>query len=330
MSPAPSYKSLLALLQRKRLAEVVNQLLEGFTTFEDCKNRSEGQWKEFYGLAGVDVFNHLNPTSNAVTTPVRINEFLSNTLADIENDFTKPSTTGTKRSHPKTPTFVGRWVEFMSDAARYEYPTTPIGKDVALPATTEFKFQLEKDIDKVVACHLDNFNRIFRDQGKEYRFSSKATVFPSTSETANLMENLLKFFGVPDNVLTLGSKVLSFVEDKTPNDLAFRHSRNGRLFDLLEIYEEDIKYQETERVREDVGRMDVRTVFDQVYGYLSLNNLIYGCVTCYDATYFLWRPKKSTLLISHPIFNNSRSPTDRKSTRLNSSHQHRSRMPSSA
>ena len=236
-----------------------------------------------------------------------INDFLSNILADIEKDLSNPSTTETKSNHPKIPSVVERWEDFMSDAARFEYPTTPIGKDVTLPPTTEIKFQLERDVARVVECHLDNFNRIFRDQGKKYRFIS--AVFPSIPETASQVENSPKFFGVPDYVLALDSKILSFVEEKTPIDLPVRHSRNGQLLDLLEIYEEDIQYQQTGRVRDDVGRMDVRTVIDHVYGYLSLNNLTYGCVTCYDATYFFWRPKRSTLRISHPIFNTSRFPT---------------------
>ena len=102
---------------------------------------------------------------------------------------------------------------------------------------------------------------------------------------------------------------MSFVEDKTPNDLPVRHYQNGDLFDLLKIYKEDIEYQTTGRIPGDIGRTDVRTVIDQVYGYLSLNNLIYGCVTCYDVTYFLWRPTRGTLLISHRIFNRSRNPS---------------------
>ena len=53
----------------------------------------------------------------------------------------------------------------------------------------------------------------------------------------------------------------------------------------------------------------MQALIDQVYGYLSLNNLIYGCVTCYDVTYFLWRPSRGTLLISHPIYNDSRHPS---------------------
>jgi hypothetical protein len=239
---------------------------------------------------------------------VGINDFLSSSLADIEKVLTKPSTTGTKRSHPKTPKFVRRWNEFRTDAAGFEYPTTRIGPDVVLPPTTEIKFKLERDVDKVIGNHLDNFNRIFRDQGIDCRFESKVAVLPSVPETEP-QESHFKFIGAPDHVLTLNSKVLSFVEDKTPNDLPVCHHQNGNLFDLLEIYKEDIAYKATGRTRGDIGRMDVRTVIDQVYGYLSLNNLIYGCVTCYDVTYFLWRPARGTLLISYPIFNGSSSPS---------------------
>lgn len=174
-----------------------------------------------------------------------------------------------------------------------------------MPHTTEIIFELERDVDKVIGYHLDNFNRIFRDLGKACRFKSKAGVFPSNSET----ETLVKFIGVPDIVLTLDSKVLSFIENKTPNDLPVRHRDNGQLFDLLEIYKEDMLYQPTGRTRGDIGRTDVRTVIDQVYGYLALNNLMYGCVTCYDATYFLSRPERGTLLISDPVYNRSNSPS---------------------
>ena len=237
-----------------------------------------------------------------IKSTLGINVFFSNTLQDIEKSLSKPTTTGTIRSHPKTPKVVGRWKEFISEAARFEYPTTPIGNDVVLPSTSEIKFNLERDVHTVIQAHLYNFNRIFRDQEKACRFRSKAYTFPLTPQTE-------PFIGAPDNVLILGSKVLSFIEYKTPNDLPVRNSVNGQLFDLLEIYQEDIRCESSDRIRGNIGRTDVRTVIDQVYGYLSLNNLIYGCVTCYDVTYFLWRPMRSTLLISHPIYNSSRDPT---------------------
>ena len=148
---------------------------------------------------------------------VGIDVFLSNTLGDIEKDLSKPSTTGTKRKHSKIPRLTERWEGFISDAARYDYPTTPIGADVTLPSTTTIKFKLEKDVDKVIGSHLDNLNRIFRDQGIGCRFKSKATLSTNLSDT-DAQGNSIKFIGVPDHVLTLDSKVLSFVEIKTPYD----------------------------------------------------------------------------------------------------------------
>ncbi|KAI8891972.1 hypothetical protein BC833DRAFT_626280, partial [Globomyces pollinis-pini] len=232
---------------------------------------------------------------------VRINDFLSNTLPDIEKALSKPSTTGTRRKYSKTPEETGRWESFKTEAAGYTYPTTPIGSDISLPSTRGITFNLEKDVDTVIQSHLHNFNRIFEDEGKMWRFRSKAT--------ANQEEDSSNFIGVPDFVLTLDSKVLSFVEDKTPNDLPVKHFLTGSPFDLLEMCIEDRQYQQSNITHDDIGRMDVCTVIDQVYGYISVNNLTYGCVTCYDATYFLWRPKRDTLLISHPIFNNSQNPT---------------------
>jgi hypothetical protein len=99
---------------------------------------------------------------------VGINDFLLSTLADIQKALAKPSTTGTTRNHPKTPKVVGRWEGFKTEAASYEYPTTPpIGADVVLTATSEIKFKPEKDVDSIIQNYLHNFNRVFRDQGKD-------------------------------------------------------------------------------------------------------------------------------------------------------------------
>ena len=96
----------------------------------------------------------------------------------------------------------------------------------------------------------------------------------------------------------LNQKFLSFVENKTPYDLPVRHHHTGQLFDLLEIYKEDSQYP-IDGSRGDIGRINVRTVIDQVYGYLSLNNMSYGCVTCYDATVLEAQEMYSTYKSSH-------------------------------
>ena len=295
-------EGLKKLLKRKRLDNLIPELENDPECLEDWKKRTKEDWKEIVGIApGVDIFNYLNPAT-------KLKEFLANSLENIEKALVKPSTTGTKRANPKSPKYVERWKEFKNDAANFDYPTTVIGNDISLPVTRGIEIKLESDVNGIVKTHLDNFNRIFIDQEKTLRFASKADVFPTTLEAIQIEESV-KFIGVPDHVLILGAKVLSFVEDKTPNDLPVRHPETKQPFELLEMYKEDINYQNNNRTREDIGRIEVLTVIDQVYGYIALNNLIYGCVTCYDVTYFLWRPKRGTLLISEPVYNDSPSPT---------------------
>jgi hypothetical protein len=238
-----------------------------------------------------------------------ISEFLSQSLDDLKIDLPKPSSTGTERSYPKSPRTVERWECFLSDAAKFNYPTTPIPSDVSLPQTSELTIKLEKDVDTIIHTHLLNFNRIFRSQKKSCRFESKAGSFSATADSTTASKNLPKFIGAPDFVLTLDDKVLTFIEDKTPNDLPVPSHDDRDPFDLLDLYMQDLSYKTSNTTRGNIGRKDVCTVINQVYGYLSLNNLIYGCVTCYGVTYFLWRPARGTLRISHHVWNSSRSPT---------------------
>ena len=57
----PTDVGLKMLFEQKKLSGLVSELEDGTTTFEQFRNRSETQWKEFYGLAGVDIFNYLHP-----------------------------------------------------------------------------------------------------------------------------------------------------------------------------------------------------------------------------------------------------------------------------
>ena len=62
-------ESLLELLNRKDLFDVAKELECNKTTFEEFKTRTREDWKDFYGVAGVDIFNHLHPP---VITPGKI------------------------------------------------------------------------------------------------------------------------------------------------------------------------------------------------------------------------------------------------------------------
>ncbi|KAI3640006.1 hypothetical protein MIR68_001952 [Amoeboaphelidium protococcarum] len=52
--------TLLAVLKRKELNDLANDLETGKTIFEEMMARTEGQWKEFFGLNGIDIYNHLH------------------------------------------------------------------------------------------------------------------------------------------------------------------------------------------------------------------------------------------------------------------------------
>ena len=116
----------------------------------------------------------------------------------------------------------------------------------------------------MIQLHLNNLNCIFADLGMTHPFQSKPDSQPSNPK------DLLTFFGRPDFHVILKSEILSFVEVKTPNDLPVKDNCTLELFDLLEMYEEDLEFRENnQRNRGDIGRTAVKTVIEQVYGYLA-------------------------------------------------------------
>ena len=54
----PTEDTLFALLKRKELNDLASELEKGKTTFEEMMARSKDDWKEFFGLNGIDIYNH--------------------------------------------------------------------------------------------------------------------------------------------------------------------------------------------------------------------------------------------------------------------------------
>ncbi|KAJ3267637.1 hypothetical protein HDV01_004590, partial [Terramyces sp. JEL0728] len=276
---------------------------------------------------------HTRDSALIISSTNTVNHFVSNILKAFPKELAKKSgTTEKDRSHPRTPKVVERWQDFKTSARDYSYPNTPIQTDITVPTIREFTIKSELDVDFVISGLLNKFNGLFADERKGYRFATKATAFPhglkgqndskqndsnsdkqndSKSDKQNDSEtrNPVNFIGVPDHVLAVGSKVLTFIEDKTPNTLPVKHNDTNADFDLLQMSKDDIEHANSEYCRDNIGRIDVLNVIRQVYGYMAFNNLLYGCVTCYDVTYFLRRPARGKLLISDPIYNNSTGPT---------------------
>ena len=61
MSTEPTIAGLKELLEELNQNELSSQLNE--KSFEKWKNRTKGQWERNYGIAGVDIYNYLNPRS---------------------------------------------------------------------------------------------------------------------------------------------------------------------------------------------------------------------------------------------------------------------------
>ena len=285
------------------LAEAKYKLTEAEEELEEAKYKLKEFETEKGILPGDEVWKVLNERAKdwqrrvddclARTT---IDAFLSKTLDHVEKAENPGSTTGTKASHGTFPETFERWKEFKGGASNFDYPSTSIAKeDVPIPRTKGVQISGEPAVRAIIDPLLSNFNRIYITQAKPCRFSSNISG--------------CKFTGQPDHYFILDGNVLSFFEVKTPFTLPVYHPETNEPFDLLDMFQEDLQHFNSLRNREYIGRTNVLLLIEQVYGYLAVNDLSYGCVTCYDVTYFLWRSKRGKLQISDPIYNDSRGPT---------------------
>jgi hypothetical protein len=60
MENKPIHATLLKLLERKKLSQLAQELTDGTTTFEEFFRRSKPDWEKYFGLPGVDIYNHLH------------------------------------------------------------------------------------------------------------------------------------------------------------------------------------------------------------------------------------------------------------------------------
>jgi hypothetical protein len=57
----PTIEGLRGKFIQKKLYELVKELDEGTTTLEDFMNMTKVDWEKYYGLAGIQIYNYLNP-----------------------------------------------------------------------------------------------------------------------------------------------------------------------------------------------------------------------------------------------------------------------------
>ena len=62
----PTKDTLLALLKRKKLTNIADELENDITTFEEMLACTEAQWKAIAGIAnGIFIYNHLHPSPHS-------------------------------------------------------------------------------------------------------------------------------------------------------------------------------------------------------------------------------------------------------------------------
>jgi hypothetical protein len=57
----PTIEGLTKLLKRKGLNNLITELENDPECFEDWKKRTKEDWEKYFGLAGIDIYNYLNP-----------------------------------------------------------------------------------------------------------------------------------------------------------------------------------------------------------------------------------------------------------------------------
>jgi hypothetical protein len=66
MQSEPNKEGLLKLLERNGLQQLITQLYNYPEVIEDWMKRSKEDWKEFYGFAGIDIYNYLHPKNEGI------------------------------------------------------------------------------------------------------------------------------------------------------------------------------------------------------------------------------------------------------------------------
>jgi predicted Ser/Thr protein kinase len=198
------------------------------------------------------------------------------------------SSSSTARKYPKFPKEVSSWPEFLLDAKDSEIPQNVL-TEVDIPGAqsllSQLQFESESDVKTAMGNILSLLNVILKSLNLSQRFSSTVPAQDA-------------FIGLPDNLFVDGHTVVGFVECKVPWSI----SSSGETWNFVDLWKVELGEEEMQKVR-------LQHVVEQVYGYLSFNKLRYGILTCYNVSYFLCRPKRGTLLISDPVYCNQRSPT---------------------
>ena len=275
----PTMEGLQDMFRQRKLEKLVNDLGDDLTSFEQFKNRTLETWKEYYKLAGADIYTYLHPNSDSWT----FGKLLACQLPDLEKSKSSTtSETGTVPTYPREcGVNFGKWESFDSDVNTFvssEQITDLLSKVVDFKPNYDLEYcgnELEVQI-RIYYNICKPLQGLMNDLGMPVSFS-----FPSG-----------------DNGVVFEPDLVCKAYDKEKNTTltAVIEVKPWWSFEMFQDpsaqYNEDIKSDDT----------DSKLVkgIQQIYGYMSYDYLRYGILSTYKSTYFLKRIKESILLISEP------------------------------
>ncbi|KAI3661103.1 hypothetical protein MP638_000440 [Amoeboaphelidium occidentale] len=291
-------------------------------TLKIFRNKDSLGGKQLSIIHGVENLgtNEMEPVFVLVPTRATSNQAATTSIAE----FLAQPLDETRRTHSKRPRVVEQWESFKQQAANFHYPTDEKPENVNSIDVSLDTITSEAVVDNLILNNFRNLNHIFAAVDAPYIFMKDRPVIPNVTAkaayntNATISSDLVSsgsstfrkaFIGRPDHFLFDKSRstILAVIEDKTPMNLPVKDSE-GKYCNLFDMYNEDKTYQQSDFTR-DTRRSNVVHVVEQVYGYIALNGLRYGCVTCYDVSYFLFRAESGRLLISDPVYFNATSPS---------------------
>jgi hypothetical protein len=231
-----------------------------------------------------------------------VKTFWETTLPHIDHE--KPSKSGTTRaSNPRHPRDLLKWTNFFALVTQFDEQGEAWIHDHRLTNLAEAGDLIRAEIESVglFVQVTKAVGKSLRDTGHLIQIQQQSGSRPRTSEvgkseqvSTEVTETVTKT-GNPDIWMCAGERVLAVAECKSPWTFPFETSARKWI-------------QEWKS-----NQLNVRKIISQLYGYMHLNDVRFGILSSYSATYFLKREVqekgKECLFISDPVVSDSSFPT---------------------
>lgn len=298
----PNVATLLVLLKSKKLDDVVKELEEGLTSFEEMMSLSEAQLERRCGNQGMHIFNHLHPEASRITMITSTRQILDMTYAPITSALIRSSaatTTSVAKKYPMPPLKLAEWSNFGRDVINCTNSIPDVPLAAPFVPYEPIKCTGEQGVQSIADNSVYRYLNILMDTLHPH-FN-----FLTRGEFTGI-DGRKKVVADPDRIWSPVGYTLSklIVEFKTP--WALKGGDN-----LVELYNAECSKLNSGRIKK---KGKVMRSIEQTYIYMTINRHRYGCFTTFDRTWFLRKVEDSSsehsskLEISPVIHCDSNSP----------------------